>query len=174
MREDGTRGNGDEDSNPERRRPADVFTARWRAGMPAAFDFAVTSGLRDDCLHNAASDADAHLLQYEAFKCSYLDTEAQCQDEGVSFIPMVVDACGGGWGPEARKVWTQLAKATALTSGELESTSAVQALQRMSLTLHRENARAVLRRFQSPLTCSTHLLSAVATVAEASSENNTN
>ena len=70
--------------------------------MPAAFDFAVTSGLRDECLHTAATDADAHLLQYEDFKRSYLATDAQCNDEGMSFIPMVVDACGGGWGPEAK------------------------------------------------------------------------
>eukprot|EP00973_Karenia_brevis_P024501 3379831-Karenia_brevis.AAC.1 len=33
---------------PGARRPADVFLPRWRAGPPAALDFAVTSGLRPD------------------------------------------------------------------------------------------------------------------------------
>ena len=33
---------GDDDSSPSHRRPADVYIPRWRAGPPAAWDFAVT------------------------------------------------------------------------------------------------------------------------------------
>ena len=41
LAEDGSRG------DPHSRRPADVYLPRWRQGVPAALDFAVTSGLRD-------------------------------------------------------------------------------------------------------------------------------
>ena len=55
---------------------------------------------------------------------------------------------GGGWGKEARKVWSELAKLSAQAAGELasESAGAISFLQRLSVTLHKENARAVLRR----------------------------
>eukprot|EP00973_Karenia_brevis_P018946 2597125-Karenia_brevis.AAC.1 len=110
-----------------------------------AFDFAVTSGLRADTLATVTTEWDAHLQAYEDFKRSHLETEGQCLAEGIGFTPMVIDAVGGGWGKAARGVWTQLAKSMALSPGE-ESTVAVHALQRMSLLLHKENARAVLRR----------------------------
>ena len=57
-------------------------------------------------------------------------------------------AHGGGWGPQAHKVWTKLAKPSALATGELESNSscAIMLRQRLSMTLHRENARSCLRR----------------------------
>ena len=55
---------------------------------------------------------------------------------------------GGGWGKEARKVWSELAKLSAHAAGELdtESGSAVSFLQRFAKIPHRENAKAVLRR----------------------------
>ena len=62
---------------------------------------------------------------------------------------MIVEAVGGGWGKMARCVWSELAKTYALASGELatENTCATMLQQRLSMTLHRENARACLRRF---------------------------
>ena len=38
------------ESNPSSRRPADIYLPRWRAGSPAAWDFALTSGLRMDSM----------------------------------------------------------------------------------------------------------------------------
>ena len=139
---------GEDDSNPSARRPADIFIPRWRAGPPAAWDFAVTSGLRMDSLTDSIRDPDAATTKYEDFKCSYKDTASQCQDQGMSFVPMVVEAVGGGWGKVARGVWSELAKTSALAIGELETerTSAIMLRQRLSMTLHRENARACLRR----------------------------
>jgi hypothetical protein len=131
---------------PEGRRPADIYLPRWRRGTPAALDFAVTSGLRTDFLAATARDGGAAVVAYEGTKCEHLNTQDHCNSEGLTFIPMVVDAHGGSWGPQARKVWTELAKTTALASGELESTVAVQLLQSVSVTLHRENARAIRRR----------------------------
>jgi hypothetical protein len=135
--------------DPGARRPADVYIPRWRGGPPAAWDFAVTSGLRADVLPDSVVDPDAALTRYEDFKCSYKDTESLCRNNGFTFIPMVIEAVGGGWGKAARRVWSELAKTSALATGELqtESVSAVLLRQRLSMTLHRENARACLRRF---------------------------
>ena len=139
---------GEHDSNPSARRPADVYIPRWRAGPPAAWDFAVTSGLRLDVIPDSARDPDAACTKYEDFKCSHQDTKAQCQGQGITFIPMVMEAVGGGWGKVARGVWSELAKVSALANGELETerSSAIQLRQRLSMVLHRENARSCLRR----------------------------
>ena len=126
----------------------EVFIPRWRSGPPAAWDFAVTSGLRDDVLLSSVMDNQAVLTVYEDFKESFKSTSAQCQQSGLSFIPMIVEASGGGWGKQARSVWSELAKTHSLAMGELtsDSESATQTLQRLSIILHRENARAILRR----------------------------
>ncbi len=86
---------------------------------------------------------------YEDLKSSHQDTRAECLAQGITFIPMVVEAVGGGWGKMARCVWSELAKNSALATGELEteSTCAIMLQQRLSMVLHRENARACLRRF---------------------------
>ena len=145
--EDGSPADTTHLDNSDDRRPADVYVPRWSSGIPAAFDFAVTSGLRDDALNDSASGDMSHLTRYEDFKMSYLSTKTQCEEEGMTFIPMVMDACGGGWGKQACKVWTKLAKSLALEAGE-QSTTANLFLQRFALILHRENARALRRRFQ--------------------------
>ena len=128
------------------RRPADIYLPRWRAGLPAALDFAATSGLRADLLAQSANDPAAAVVQYEGFKEGYLDTKTACAAEGIHFIPMVVDACGGGWGPQACVVWKELAKSTALATGELASSVATRLSQSLGLVLCLENARAGLRR----------------------------
>ena len=142
---------GDDDSNPSHRRPADVYIPRWRAGPPAAWDFAVTSGLRLESIADSVRDPDAALTKYEDFKRQHQDTQAQCQAQGITFIPMIMEAVGGGWGRVARGVWSELAKTSALATGELatENSCGFQLQQRLAMCLHRENARACLRRFGS-------------------------
>ena len=102
-----------------------------------------------DVMADSVRDPDSVLTRYEDFKTSYRDTKAECQAQGITFIPMVVEATGGGWGKSARCFWSKLAKSSSLSRGELatESTSAIHFLQRFSMILHRENARACLRRF---------------------------
>ena len=130
----------------ENRRPADVYLPKWRRGIPAALDFAVTSGLRSDLVDKSAKDGSAATTNYEDFKRSHLNTEAKCREEGINFIPMICEADGGGWGPAAHKVWSELAKQKAIIAGEQVSTVVSQVLQSLGLILHRENARAILRR----------------------------
>ena len=140
--------------------------------MPAALDFAVTSGLRTDMLATSAQDAATAPRSYEEFKRNHNDTNNLCQAEGINFLPVVAEAFGGGWGPTANKVWAELAKAKASITGELESTVATQLVQTLGLTLHRENARAILRRSAMPTTLDHHyhILGAATTLQSAAAE----
>ena len=70
---------------------------------------------------DSVQDPEAALTRYEDFKCSHLDTRDQCTAQGITFIPMVMDAVGGGWGRVARGGWSELAKSSALAMGELQT-----------------------------------------------------
>eukprot|EP00662_Eupelagonemidae_sp_cell21_P057198 gene57198-biopygen1283 len=85
---------------PDGRRPADVYLPCWRVGRPAALDFAVTSGLRIGAVGESAADGSAATTLYAARKRAFLDTDAHCAEQGLEFIPMVVEASGGGWGSD--------------------------------------------------------------------------
>ena len=139
LSEDGVRhGNG--------RRPADVYVPLWGVHGPAAFDLAVTAGLRPGNLHGIASKgADHVVLDYEAHKRGHLQTQDQCTAQGLQFIPLVVE-CRGGWGPAASKAWQALAAAIAAQAGEAVSVEANRLYETLAVTLQRENARTVLRR----------------------------
>ena len=139
---------GGEDLDASSRRPADVYLPRWRNGVPAAWDFAVTSGMRADLLTASAASASAATDRYEEVKRQHLGTARSCADVGVTFIPMVVEAHGGGWGREARRAFAIVAKRVADATGEQAAIVADRHAQRLSISLHRENARAVLRRLE--------------------------
>ena len=83
---------------------------------------------------------------YAETKRTFLNTAAQCQDEGITFIPMIVDGAGGGWGEDAERVWASFAKSIATNTGAEASQTTAELYQSLSLILHREGARAVLRR----------------------------
>ena len=133
------------DSNSNRQ-PADVYLPRWRRGAPAALDFAITSGVRSDMVNRSAEDGSTATKSYEDFKRSHLNTDSICREEGITFIPMICEAVGGGWGPAAHKVWSVLAQHKSIVSGEKNSIIVSHLLQSLGLILHRENARAILRR----------------------------
>ncbi len=109
----------------------------------------ITSRLRLEAISDSVRDPDAALTRYVDFRRGHQDTKTQCQSQGITFIPMVMEAVGGGWGKVARGVWSELAKTSALATGELQTDTSCAILlrQRLSMTLHRENARACLRRF---------------------------
>ena len=62
------------------------------------------------------------------------------------FISMGVEAHSGAWGPNATKVWLRLGKAISMLSGESVALETLRARQNLGLALHRETARAILRR----------------------------
>ena len=127
------------------RRPADVYIPRLGISGPTALDFAVTSGLRTSMLASSAANPSAAVNTYADTKRAHLNTAQQCQEEGINFIPMCVDGAGGGWGDDAERVWAGLAHAIAAASGDEVSSVTADLYQSLSLILHREGARAVLR-----------------------------
>ena len=130
-----------------------------------ALDFAVTSGLRSR--YATLQDRSASLLAYEDHKRTHLDTAALCAAEGLGFTPMVVEAVGGGWGPAAAKMFSELAKAK---SGESEDFVANQLYQRLGVILHRENARAVLKRVVPRTSGSAEVFSAATALQSAAAD----
>jgi len=110
----------------------------------------------------SARDGAAATLAYEDFKREYMDTENLCHAEGITFIPLIAEADGGGWGPAAHKVFNELAKLKSSISGESEDTCAIFMLRSLNIVLHRENARAILRRMPQPRLADSAILSASA------------
>ena len=99
-------------------------------------------------VQKSVEDGTSAVKAYEIFKRSHMDTEYICREEGITFIPLICEATGGGWGPAANAVWSELAKYKSTLTGETASITATRLLQSLGLILHRENARAILRRSQ--------------------------
>ena len=78
------------------RRPADIWFPRGVQGDPEALDFAVTSGLRGDLLHQVIDQPETVFERYERFKKGFKQTEQHCRDQGLCFTPMILEAHGGG------------------------------------------------------------------------------
>ena len=104
---------------------------RWRGGVFACLDFAVTSGLRSKVLVRSASDSQSVLIDYRDCECAHLDTKRHCEREGVTFIPRIINikVVGDTWGPQEHKMWSALAKSKA--SGEQESAMANRIFQNL-------------------------------------------
>ena len=141
---------------PAGRRPADVWVGNWNMRGPAAFDLAVTSGMRARCLPASTTDAARPAEDYEARKRTHMNTQTVCAAEGLQFIPLVVEA-GGGWAAAAMQTWKELGKLLAAKSGQSAEEETSQILQAFSVALQRENARMVLRRVGQPDRASPHL-----------------
>ena len=128
------------------RRPADVYVPIWGLHDPA------TGGLRAAVLAASAVDGASAVAAYEDRKRQYQATAAQCRAQGLQFLPLVAEACGGGWGAEAVKVWKSLAALLAGRAGLTPAQEQDQLFQLLSVTMQRENARAVFRRLPSDTT----------------------
>ena len=124
------------------RRPADVWVPPHSSKFPLALDFAVCSGLRTLNLGEAHHDTSALFTEYEDFKRQYQDTAKQCQAQGIEFVPFVIEAHAGGLSPLARRTLDALIRAS---PGAAE-TSSLKMAQRISCSLQRESARAIIRR----------------------------
>ena len=69
------------------RRPADIYLPNWDLGSPAALDFAITSGMRGDCLAMTVEDGGAAVKNYETKQRTHLETETQCRAQGIVLLP---------------------------------------------------------------------------------------
>ena len=139
-------------SDRRRRRPADIYLPRGISGSPMALDFAATSGMQASLLRQSADDPTSVIVTYEQRKRDFTpdgeteSTESLCNRQGFSFTPMVIDAHGGGMGKDFRSVVDSIGKQAAAVSGSRPDFHSLLIAQRISVTLQRENARAILRR----------------------------
>ena len=114
----------------------------WGVHGPAAFDLAVTCGLRQDKLQQPQPMV---AVLPQPTRTGRTSTSTLCplaQLKGFNFCH-----CSGGRGPIATKTWKELAAAIAARSNESVATETERLLQTLAVALQRENARAVLRRF---------------------------
>ena len=128
------------------RRPADIWLPRSSLGGAEALDFAVTSGLRADRYRQVAVDAGVVFAEYEDSKRAYKQTDLQCQQQGLRFTPMILEAHGGGWSTTFRRTVDWIATKAAASQHEKHAAVSLRLAQRISCILQRENARAVVRR----------------------------
>ena len=143
------------------RRPADIWLADWCDGSAGAVDFAVTSGLRSDLLQTSVMDGSTALALYDDYKRRYLDTETTCSANQLCFLPFIVEAHAGGLGKTARRVCGFIARAHAASQCKDVAEQASKLLRRISTSLHRENARAILCRLPLANAGSSHAHPAV-------------
>ena len=132
------------------RRPADIWLPRFQGASGEALDFACTSGMRADFLDRSASDGGSVFPAYEHLKRTFKMTEHECTQAGFKFTPMILESHGGGWSPLARGVLDKIAKSQSAAWNEGQEPSSLIIAQRISCSLQRENARAVLRRLSPP------------------------
>ncbi len=95
---------------------------------------------------NAAEDPTLAFSRYERLKREFQRTDEQCEAAGFKFVPLVVEAHSGGWSGSARGCLGWLSQQVAAVSNSDPDGVALRMAQRISITLHRENARAILRR----------------------------
>ena len=74
------------------------------------------------------------------------DTASQCSHAGIHFCPLVLEAVGGGWSEALRSVVSWIASESNRNSSVSHSDTSFKIAQRISCALHRENARAILKR----------------------------
>jgi hypothetical protein len=146
-------GENRQEGNNEARRPADVWLPRgagFSGGRPEALDFAVTSGMRRDRLCRTLNSAESICEDYAETKRQYKDTDQQVTEAGMKFTPIVFEAHAGGWGLAARQIIGSIAKHQEVAGRWFREGASLVIAQRVSMSLQRECARAVLRRLAPP------------------------
>ena len=131
------------------RRPADVWVPRGKQGGPEALDFALSSGMRANMYRQAADASSVFfvLREIRTGQACYKNTEAGCAEAGLHFTPMILEAHGGGWSNIFCDVLGWIASTAAAVHHQDPGQVSFRIGQRISSTLQRENARAVMRRF---------------------------
>ena len=124
-------------------RPADVLVNKWHLGKPAAFDLTVASPLKPTTLTEAGVRCGSSALFADARKHNANDSK--CAVLGWVCIPLAVESYGC-WGTEAQQSFSRLAARLAIQMGCNKSQATTIVYQRLSLSLVRANARALLSR----------------------------
>ena len=113
--------------------------------MPAALDLAIVSPQRLDILEHSSQELGYAAESYEVKKRLHLQTEQQCTDQGIHFVPLVAER-SGGWGPTALTTFVKLARAISQRTGEGKNKILAHHLEELSVRIRRSKARATLKR----------------------------
>ena len=142
------------------RRPADIWVPRGVSGFAEAWDLSVSSLLRSSHLSSASPSVADVFHEVETRKRAFQDTASLVAEHGATFCPLVLYACGGGWPQAFWSVVAWIASESRTARGlatDLPKDTRLRIAQRISCTLRRENARAILRRFPGSVNGSTGL-----------------
>ena len=123
-----------------------MWLPRDSNGKGEALDFVVSSGLQFELFLPVAAAPGLVFQRYEHLKRSFKNTAQSCETQGFNFVPMVFEAHGGGWSPLARATLDWISRNQASCHNDDSAAVSLKIAQRISCTLHRENARAVMRR----------------------------
>ena len=128
------------------RRPADIWLPRGPSDHPEALDFAITSAMRFPLIREASATPELVFARYEQHKRDHQHTAQQCEQAGIRFIPIIMEAHSGSWSPLARSMLDWIARQRAAITLEEPATVSLRIAQRLFASLHRENSRAILKR----------------------------
>ena len=125
------------------RRPADVWLAQWGVHGLAALDLAVTSGLRAGAtVAQSAMPPSRRTRPTSAPTCTLRSTAPLK-------VPLVAEACSGGWGPTAAATWRVLGGLIAARSGDSPSVETDRLLQLPCIVKMPEQSSAACPRRRS-------------------------
>jgi hypothetical protein len=126
------------------KRPADVYLPNFTLGKPACLDFAVTHTQQPKYLKLASVTAGIAAKEYGS-KVKDRKYAAECEEQGLMFVPMVTEVFGV-WGQPAESVFYHVGKMCASRGGIELGGALHRIMQRLSVTLMRCNARALVAR----------------------------
>jgi hypothetical protein len=106
--------------------------------------------MRGDLFLASAVTPEEVFQQYERTKRDFQRTGQACEAAGFRFVPMVLEAHAGGFSGLMRATLDWVSRQAAATQHENHGVIALKIAQRISIALHRENARAVLIRAVVP------------------------
>ena len=131
-----------------RTRPADLLVTNWDNGISAAFNVTVASPLNSNIITEAGMYSGAAARAAELRK--HTQNDSKCAELSWKCIPLAVE-CYGAWGPEALKAFSQVATRLAIRGNTSKSMALTDLFGRLSHSLIRANARAILSRSYSHL-----------------------
>ena len=127
---------------------ADILVTNWDNGISAAFDVTVASPLNSSTITEAGMYSGAAARAAELRK--HTQNDSKCAELSWKCIPLAVE-CYSAWGPEALKAFSQVATRFAIRENTSKSMALTDLFGRLSHSLIRANARAILSRSYSHL-----------------------
>ena len=122
------------------------LAARGESGAGEALDFAVTSAMRTDMFRRSVHQPSLAIEAYERQTREFQGIAQSCEAEGFHFVTFVFEAHSGGLSGAARGLCDWISGQIAAVQNEEPGQVSLKMAQRISIALHRENARAILRR----------------------------